>query len=88
MAVNDLLDVIHTTVANFDGIPVEDFSKFVVFGKVFIYWIEKFVSDISTDVFAEGVWWPIAFTLKMQCEFKVHCEKINEFQFACKFRCE
>ena len=26
MAVNDLLGVIHTTVANFDGIPVEDFS--------------------------------------------------------------
>ena len=34
MVVNDLLGVIHTTVANFDGIPVEDFSKFVIFGKV------------------------------------------------------
>ena len=29
MAVNDLLGVIHATVANFDGIPVEDFSKFL-----------------------------------------------------------
>ena len=54
MAVNDLLGVIHTTVANFDVIPVEDFSKCVIFGKVLIYQVEKFVSDISADVFAEG----------------------------------
>ena len=37
MAVNDLLRVIRATVTNFDGIPVEDFSKFVIFRKVFIY---------------------------------------------------
>ena len=37
MAVNDLLGVIHTTVGNFDGIPIEDLSKFVIFGKVLIY---------------------------------------------------
>ena len=46
MAVNDLLGVIPTTVAKFDGIPVEDFSKFVIFGVyllVFIYLVEKLV---------------------------------------------
>ena len=37
MAVKDLLGVSHATVANSDGIPVEDFSKFVIFRKVFIY---------------------------------------------------
>ena len=37
VTVNDLLGVIHATVANFDGIAVEDFSKFVIFRKVFIY---------------------------------------------------
>ena len=36
-AVNDLLSVFHAPVANFDGIPVEDFSKFMIFRKVFIY---------------------------------------------------
>ena len=36
-AINDLFGVIHATVANFDGIPVEDFSKFMIFRKVFIY---------------------------------------------------
>ena len=29
MAVNDLLGVTHTTVAKFDGIPVEAVSKFI-----------------------------------------------------------
>ena len=37
MAINDLLGVIHATVANFDDISVEDFSKFMIFRKVFIY---------------------------------------------------
>ena len=37
MAINDLLGVIHATVANFDGIQVEDFSKFMIFRKMFIY---------------------------------------------------
>ena len=37
MAVNHMLGVIHTTVNNFDGITVEDFSKFVILRKVFIY---------------------------------------------------
>ena len=36
-AINDLFGAIHATVANFDGIPVEDFSKFMIFRKVFIY---------------------------------------------------
>ena len=37
MAVNDMLGVIHATVANFDGIPVEYFPKIVIFRKVFTY---------------------------------------------------
>ena len=36
MVVNDLLGAIHATVANFDGIPVEDLLKFVIFREVFI----------------------------------------------------
>ena len=54
MTVNDLLGTIHATVANFDGIPVEYFPKFVIFRKVFIYYVVKFMSDISIDIFAEG----------------------------------
>ena len=34
MAVNDLHGVVHAAVANFDCIPVDDFSKFVNFMKV------------------------------------------------------
>ena len=30
MTVNDLFGAIHATVANFDGVPVEDFPKFVI----------------------------------------------------------
>ena len=37
VVVNDLLGVIHATVANFDSISVEDLSKFVIFREVFIY---------------------------------------------------
>ena len=37
MVVDNLFGVIHATVADLDGISVEDFSKFVVFRKVFVY---------------------------------------------------
>ena len=35
---DNLFSVIHATVAYLDGIAVEDFSKLVVFRKVFVYW--------------------------------------------------
>ena len=37
MVVNNLFSVIHATVADLDGIAVEDFSEFVLFRKVFVY---------------------------------------------------
>ena len=37
MVVDNLFSVIHATVADLNGIAVEDFSKFVVFRKVFVY---------------------------------------------------
>jgi len=37
VVVDNLLSIIHTTVANPDGIAIEDFSKFVVFTEVFVY---------------------------------------------------
>ena len=56
---NNLFIVIHATVAYLDGIAVEDFSKVVVFRKVFVYQGEESVSDISADVFAK---WRVACT--------------------------
>ena len=37
MVVNNLFSVIHATVADLDGIAVEDFSEFVLFREVFVY---------------------------------------------------
>ena len=36
VALIDLLGVIHATIANFDGIPVEDFSKFDLYESVYL----------------------------------------------------
>ena len=51
--VDILFIVIHATVAYLDGIAVGDFSKLVVFRKVFAYQGEESVSDISADIFAK-----------------------------------
>ena len=53
MAVNDLFSVIHTTVADFDGIAIKDFSKLAVFWEVLVHKGEESVTDIGVDVFAE-----------------------------------
>ena len=37
MVVDNLFSVIHATVADLDGIAVEDFSVFVLFREVFFY---------------------------------------------------
>jgi len=37
VVVDNLFSVIHVTVADLDGIAVEDFSKPVVFKEVFVY---------------------------------------------------
>ena len=37
VVVDNLFSVIHPTVADLDGIAVEDFSEFVLFREVFVY---------------------------------------------------
>ena len=37
VVVDNLFSVIHVTVADLDGIVIEDFSKLVVFKEVFVY---------------------------------------------------
>ena len=37
VVVDNLLGVIHATVADLDSIAVEDFSELVIFRKVFVY---------------------------------------------------
>ena len=51
--VDNLFSVIHATVAYLLGIAVEEFSKLVVFRKVFVNHGEESVFDISADVFAK-----------------------------------
>ena len=41
------------TVADLDGIAVEDFFEFVLFREVFVYEGEESVTDVGVDVFAE-----------------------------------
>ena len=51
--VDNLLSVIHASVADLDGIAAEDFSKLVIFREVFVYQGDGFMIDISADIFAE-----------------------------------
>jgi hypothetical protein len=37
MIVDDLFSVVHAAVTDLDGVPVEDFSKFVVIWEVIVY---------------------------------------------------
>ena len=53
VVVDNLLSVIHATVANLDGIVAEDISKLVIFREVFVYQGDGFMIDISVDIFAE-----------------------------------
>ena len=48
-----LVLIIHATVADFDGIAIEDFPELVVFWEVFVYQGEESVTDIGVDVSAE-----------------------------------
>ena len=58
MVVDDLFFVVHAAVTDLYGVTVEDFSKFVAFSEVFVYWSKKFLSDVSADVFAEWTFVP------------------------------
>ena len=51
--VDDLFHVLHTAVANFDVIPVENAVVFVLFREVLRNKIEKCSADVSLDVFTE-----------------------------------
>ena len=53
MVVDDLFSVIHAAVTDLDCVTINDFSKFVVFREVLVYWGKESVSDIGADVFAE-----------------------------------
>ena len=53
MVVDDLFSVIHATVTDLDCVTINDFSKFVVFREVLVYWGKESVSDVGADVFAE-----------------------------------
>ena len=37
MIVDNLFSIIHATVADLDGVSIENFSEFVVFREVFVY---------------------------------------------------
>ena len=53
MVVDDVLDVIHAAVTDFNGVAVEDFSEFMIFVEVFVYKAEESVSDVGANIFAE-----------------------------------
>ncbi len=50
MSINDLLNVGHTGIANFDSVSVEDFVQNVIFGKFFIKDFEERAADVSGDI--------------------------------------
>ena len=53
MVVNDLFGVIHAAVADFICVTIKDFSNFVVFWEVLVYYGKESVSDIDAYIFAE-----------------------------------
>ena len=53
VVVDDLFSVIHTAVADFDCVTIKDFSNFVVFREVLLYYGKESVSDIGAYIFAE-----------------------------------
>ena len=66
VVVDNLFSVIHATVANLDGIAAEDFSEFVLFREVFVYYGEESVTDVGVDVFAE---WGLYQRMLLRCLF-------------------
>lgn len=48
------IHVIHTTVADFDGVFVKDFMVFVRGGEVLLNKCKESFTDVSLDGFAEG----------------------------------
>ena len=53
VVVDDLFSVIHAAVADFDCVMIKDFSNFVVFWEVLVYYGKESVSDIGAYIFAE-----------------------------------
>ena len=53
VVVDDLCNVIRTAVADFDCVTIRDFSNFVVFWEVLLYYGKESVSDIGAYIFAE-----------------------------------
>ena len=53
VVVDDLFSVIHAAVADFDCVTIKDFSNFVVFWEVLLYYGKESVSDIGAYIFAE-----------------------------------
>ena len=53
VVVDDLFSVIHAAVADFDCVTIKDFSNFVVFWEVLVYYGKESVSDIGAYIFAE-----------------------------------
>ena len=37
MVIDHLFRVVHAAITDLDGVPVEDFSELVIFGKVLVY---------------------------------------------------
>ena len=53
VVVDDLFSVIHTAVADFDCVIIKEFSNFVVFWEVLVYYGRESVSDIGAYIFPE-----------------------------------
>ena len=53
VVVDDLFSVIHAAVADFNCLMITDFSNFVVFWEVLVYYGKESVSDIGAYIFAE-----------------------------------
>ena len=53
VVVDDLFSVIHAAVADFDCVIINDFSNFVVFWEVLVYYGRESVCDIGAYIFAE-----------------------------------
>ena len=53
VVVDDLFSVIHAAVADFDCVTIKDFSNFVVFWEVLVFYGKESVSDIGAYIFAE-----------------------------------
>ena len=53
MVFDYLFRVVHAAATDLDCVSVKDFTELVIFGKVFVYQDEEFVSDVGAGVLAE-----------------------------------